>query len=222
MIYEKFASYYDQFVDYELNDIYYEMITKYYKEGTAIDIGTGTAPLAIKLAENHFTVTGTDISEQMLERAYNNAVQVGVHLNLYIHNILDPINMTYDVFTMTSDVVNYLANEEETLRAFENISSAMNDKSIFAFDFLTPQHMTKVHNHKEDILLEDDLLEWHVTKTNVPNQIKHTLKFGKTMETHFQTTFPQKKYKELLNKAGLVILKKRKTDERIILLCKKR
>ena len=54
MIYEKFASYYDQFVDYELNDIYFDMITKYYKEGTAIDIGTGTAPLAIKLAKNNF------------------------------------------------------------------------------------------------------------------------------------------------------------------------
>lgn len=222
MIYEKFASYYDQFVDYELNDIYYEMITKYYTDGTAIDIGTGTAPLAIKLAANNFTVTGTDISEQMLERAYNNAVEAGVHLNLYIHNILDPINMSYDVFTMTSDVVNYLSGEEETYKAFQNIAAAMTDDSIFAFDFLTPQHMTKVHNYQEDILLEDDLMQWHVAKTNVPNQIKHTLKFGSITETHFQTTFPLKKYKELLNKAGLFIQKKRKTDERIILLCKKR
>jgi len=221
MIYEKFASYYDQFVDYELNDIYFEMITKYYKEGTAIDIGTGTAPLAIKLAKNNFTVTGTDISEKMLERAYNNAVLEGIHLNLYIHNILDPINMSYDVFAMTSDVINYLKNEDEVKRAFSNISAAMTDKSIFTFDFLTPQHMTKVHNYKEDILLEDDVLEWHVAKTNVPNQIRHTLKFGNITETHYQTTFPLKKYKEMLNESGLVILKKRKTDERIILLCKK-
>jgi SAM-dependent methyltransferase len=222
MIYEKFATYYDQFVDYELNDIYYEMITKYYHEGTAIDIGTGTAPLAIKLAQNNFTVTGTDISKQMLERAYNNAVHAGVHLNLYIHNILDPINMSYDVFTMTSDVINYLANEEETLKVFQNISAAMTKDSIFAFDFLTPGHMSKVHNYQEDILLEDDLMQWHVAKTNVPNQIKHTLKFGTITETHYQTTFPLKKYKELLNKAELVIQRKRKTEERIILLCKKR
>jgi hypothetical protein len=222
MIYEKFAAYYDQFVDYELNEIYFEMITKYYKEGTAIDIGTGTAPLAIKLAKNNFTVTGTDISDQMLERAYNNGVLEGIHLNLYVHNILDPINMSYDVFAMTSDVVNYLKNESEVKKAFNNISAAMTDKSIFTFDFLTPQHMTKVHNYKEDILLEDDLLEWHVAKTNVPNQIRHTLKFGNVTEIHYQTTFPLKKYKEMLNEAGLVIVKKRKTDERIILLCQKR
>lgn len=222
MIYEKFASYYDQFVDVELNEIYFDLITKYYQEGTAIDIGTGTAPLAIKLAENNFTVTGTDISSSMLERAYNNAVEAGVHLNLYIHNILDPINMSYDVFAMTSDVVNYLANEEEVLKAFENISAAMTKDSIFAFDFLTPAHMNKVHNYREDILLEDDLLQWHVAKTNVPNQIKHTLQFRSVSETHFQTTFPLKKYKELLNQADLVIDKRKKTDERIILLCKKR
>lgn len=222
MIYQKFASYYDQFVDYELVDTYYEMITKYYKEGTAIDIGTGTAPLAIKLALNNFTVTGTDISAQMLERAYNNAVNVGVHLNLYLHNVLDPINMSYDIFTMTSDVINYLENEEEVLKAFQNISAAMTPTSIFAFDFLTMTHINRIHNYQEDILLEDDLLQWHAAKTNVPNQIKHTLKFGKITETHYQTTFPLKKYKELLNKANLFIEKKRKTDERIILLCKKR
>lgn len=222
MIYEKFAAYYDQFVDEELNHIYYELITKYYQEGTAIDVGTGTGPLAITLAQNGFTVTGTDISPNMLERAYNNAVEADVHLNLYIHNILDPINMTYNVVTMTSDVVNYLKDETEVQKAFENISAAMDKDSIFAFDFLTPTHMNRVHNYKEDILLEDDLLQWHVAKTNVPHQIKHTLQFRSVTETHFQTTFPLKKFKELLNKANLYIEKKKKTDERIILLCKKR
>ena len=220
MIYEKFASYYDQFIDPDLTNIYYEMITPYFKEGTAIDLGTGTAPLAIKLAQNNFYVTGTDISQNMLERAYNNAVKEGVHINLYLHNILEPINQTYDVFTMVSDVINYLSNEVEVKIAFNNISSVMNQDSIFIFDFYSPQFMTKINNYHEDILLEDELLEWNVVKTNVPNQIKHTLKFGKVVETHFQTTFPLKKYKELLDDAGLSVIKKRKTDERIILLCK--
>jgi len=219
MIYDKFASYYDLFVDDSLTDIYYEMITKYHKEGTAIDLGCGTAPLAIKLAQNDFFVTGTDISQQMLERAYNNAVMNNVHINLYIHNILDPLNQSYDVFTMTSDVINYLRTEQEVLTAFKNVREVMKEDSIFVFDFLTPQHFNRVHNHHEDILLEDDLLEWSVVKTNIENQIKHTLKFGKIIETHYQTTFPLKKFKELLNDSGMIILKKKKTDERVILLC---
>jgi SAM-dependent methyltransferase len=220
MIYEKFASYYDQFVDLGLNELYYDLITKYFTEGTVIDLGTGTALLAIKLAQNNFYVTATDISQQMLERAYNNAVLQDVHINLYIHDILDPINQSYDVVTMTSDVINYLRNEEEVLRAFTNVKNIMEKNSIFVFDFLHQQFINKIHNYREDILLEDELMEWHVTKTNIPDQIKHTLKFGKIIETHFQTTFPLKTFKELLDKAGLIIDKKKKTDERIILLCK--
>ncbi len=220
MIYEKFASYYDQFADLELNELYYDLITKHFTEGTVIDLGTGTALLAIKLAQNNFFVTATDISQHMLERAYNNAVLQDVHINLYIHDILDPLNQSYNVVTMTSDVINYLKNKEEVLRAFTNVKNIMEKESIFVFDFLHQQFINKIHNYREDILLEDDLMEWHVTKTNIPNQIKHTLKFGKITETHFQTTFPLKIFKELLEKAGLVIDKKKKTDERIILLCK--
>lgn len=222
MIYEKFANYYDQFVDIELTEVHYEMITKYKTEGTAIDLGCGTAPLGIKLAENNFVVTGTDISPNMLERANNNAVNSGVYIKLYIHNILDPINMTFDVVAMTSDVINYLITEEEVLKAFQNVAASMVEDSVFCFDFLTTQHMSRIDNYSEDILLEDDLMQWHVAKTNKPNQIKHTLRFGKTVEVHYQTTFPLKKYKELLNQAGLYVEKKRKTNERIILLCKKR
>ena len=96
----------------------------------------------------------------------------------------------------------------------------MSKDSIFIFDFYTTQYFTKLNNYTEDILLEDELLEWSAVKTNVPNQIKHTLKFGKTTEIHYQTTFSLKKYRELLNELGLVIVKKKKTDERIIVLCK--
>lgn len=220
MIYEKFALYYDQFLDHKLYDVYYNLITKYHKEGTVLDLGTGTAPLAIKLAKQNFFVTGTDTSEYMLEQAYNNAVLADVHINLFIHDILDPLPQDYDVVTMTSDVINYMKDETEMIKAFNNVKNAMNKDSIFVFDFLRISYLNKIDNYKEDILLEDELLEWNVVKTNLENQIKHTLKFGKTKEVHYQKTFTLKKFRDMLNSAGLEIKSKHKTDERIILLCK--
>ncbi len=219
MIYDKLANYYDQFVDEELNAIYINMIKKHKTEGSVLDIGTGTAQLAIQLAKENFFVTGCDISQKMLERAYNNAVMNGVHIQLYTHNVLEPINQSFDVFTMCSDVINYLQTEDEIEKAFANIRAVMNNDSIFLFDFLTPSFMDKMNNYKEDILLEDDVMQWSVTKTNVENQIKHSLRFGHLVETHFQRTFTLKKYKELLDNTGFTVLKKKKTDERIILLC---
>ena len=51
MIYEKLAAYYDQFIDEELYLEYVKLINKYYSEGNLLDLGCGTAQLAIKLAE---------------------------------------------------------------------------------------------------------------------------------------------------------------------------
>lgn len=222
MIYDRLSEYYDQFIDSDLINTYIKMIQSEVKEGTVMALGCGTAPLAIELAKLDYFVSGSDLSSKMLERAYNNAVENNVHLNFYIHDILDPLTQTFDLITMTSDVINYLSNEEEVEKAIKNVAMALNEDGAYIFDFLSPQFVTKMNNYHEDILLNDDLLEWTVTKTNIPYQIKHNIRFGQEVENHLQRTFPLKKYKEILNKNGLYILKKKKTDERVILLCKKK
>jgi SAM-dependent methyltransferase len=222
MIYERFSEYYDQFIDETLTDTYLELIQSEKKEGNVMSLGCGTAPLAIKLATLGYFVNGSDISPNMLEKAYNNAVNNNVHIQLYIHNILEPLTQTFDIITMVSDVINYLQDEQSVDKAFSNVSDAMTKESIYVFDFLRPSFLNKMHNHHEDILLSDEILEWTVTKTNIENQIKHHVRLGSDTETHYQKTFPLKKYKELLNKNNLYIIKKRKTQERTILLCKKR
>jgi len=222
MIYDKLAPYYDQFIDPELNDTYFEWVTKYAQPGTVLDLGCGTAPLAVRLANEGYFVTGTDISEAMLERAMNNAVEHGVDIRFYLHDILEPINQTYDVILMTSDVINYLRDLDEVAQALGHVADAMTEESIFLFDFIHIQYVERIHNYHEDILLDDDVLQWSVRKTNEPHQIKHTLSFGRQSDSHLQTTHPQRVYKRLLDEAGLKVVKKRRTEERIIFLCKRK
>jgi len=222
MIYEKLASYYDQFIDNELNDLYLKIIKKYFDEGTVIDLGTGTAPVAVELAKLGFSVTATDISPSMLEMAYNTAVMEDVHVNLYIHNILEKINSQYDIVTMTSDVINYLESKDEVLTVFENVAEALHNKSIFIFDALRVKYIEKMDKYHEDILMKDELIEWDVYKTMIPNQIKHVVKIGNEIETHIQTTYKQSEYQAMLKKHNLIIVEKKKLDERIVYVCKKR
>lgn len=221
MIFDRLAPYYDQFVDPDLNDQYVQFLAKYIDKGTVLDLGCGTGPLAVELAKLGYFVTATDISTNMLERANHNAVLAGVTIHFFVHNILEPLNQTYDAILMSSDVINYLDNEESVRTAFSYIADAMDKKSIFVFDFIHVQYVERIHNYKQDILLEDELLQWSVRKTNVPNQIEHKLTFGRDVETHIQTTFPLKTYRRLLHESGLTIVRKVRTDERVIVVAKR-
>jgi SAM-dependent methyltransferase len=206
-----------------LNEAYHTFLAKYAEpQGTVLDLGCGTGRLAVELAEAGYHVAGTDISTNMLEQANHNAVMAGVTLRLFVHNILDPLHQTYDAILMSSDVINYLSTEDAVLTAFQHVANAMTTKSVFVFDFIHVQYVDRIHNHRQDILLEDDVLQWAVFKTNVPHQIEHHLTFGRRTETHIQTTFPLRVYKQLLQDAGLVIVKKKRTDERVIVVCKRR
>jgi len=42
------------------------------------------------------------------------------------------------------------------------------------------------------------------------------------VETHIQTTFELKKYKELLNSENIKVLKTKVLDERVILVCERK
>ena len=221
MIYQKLAIYYDLFIDESLIDLYIKEIKHHHQEGTVLDLGTGTAPLAIKLAKEDFHVTATDISTEMLEVAYNNTINEDVKVYFFIHDILDTVNKDYDIITMCTDVINYLPNEKDVLKALQNVHLAMNTDSVFLFDSIRPQYVDKVNGHKEDILVQADVLTWHVTKTNIKNQIKHTIKIGNHYETHLQQAYSVREMSALLKQAKLLPIKKIKLEERILYVCKK-
>lgn len=221
MIYEKLASYYDMFVDENLLKEYIKLISFYKEEGSVLDLGTGTGNLAIALAKKDYFVTATDISTEMLEVAYNNAIVDDVKINFFIHDILDTVNIDYDIITMSTDVINYLKDETEVVKALTNVSLAMNTNSIFIFDALRPSYINKLSSHHEEILLVDELMIWDTTLTNIPNQIKHTVKFGNHIETHIQTTYNFKEFSRMLKESNLSLIKKVKLEERIIYVCRK-
>ena len=222
MIYDKLSKYYDHFLDLELYDDYYKLIKKHIKKGNVIDLGTGTGILAIRLAKEDFFVTATDISTRMLETAYNNALLEKADIRFFIHDILDSLNQPYDLLIMSSDVINYLDNESDVKKAFKNVSDAMDKSSIFIFDFLRPEYLDSLDNYSEDIDLGDTVIKWNISKTDSINQVKHTLKMGVDTETHIQTTYDLKNYKQLLNSKNLKVVKSKILDERIILVCERK
>ena len=221
MSYEQLAAYYDQFIDSDLHNTYLKLIKKHFNKGNVIDLGCGTGPLAILLAKNDFFVTATDISERMLERAYNNSILEDVKINFFLHDILLPLNINYDVITMSSDVINYLDTKSKVRKALNNVKDTMNENSIFVFDFLKADYITNLIGHHEEIQIDNSNLEWKVEKTDKELQVRHIVTIENLREPHIQTTFIENEYLKLLKESKLKVIDKELFEERIIFVCKR-
>jgi len=216
-----FAYYYDMFVDEDLNKQYLSIIKEQKYAGDVLDLGCGTGRLSVLLAENGYFVTATDLSTDMLDIGYHNALMADVRVNYFVHDILDTVNRDYDIIVMSSDVINYMNTAENVKKAFENVSLAMNSESVFVFDALRFDFVKKLDGHHEEILLPDNVFIWDVVTTNIEGQIKHTVKIGSETEVHHQRSFPIKEYNRLLEEAGLKVIKRVKNEDRFIIVCKK-
>ncbi|MCF7927099.1 MAG: class I SAM-dependent methyltransferase [Candidatus Izimaplasma sp.] len=221
MIYQELSKVYDYFIDDDLYDTYLTLIQTYSNNKRVLDLGTGTGPLAIKLAKHNYSVTATDISQSMLEIASNKAVGEHVKIRFLLHDILDPIPDTYDIITMSSDVINYLTTTTEISTALNYISTAMTSESIFVFDCLKPSYLKELTGHKETIALDNTSFLWSVEKTKKPNRIEHKVQINNQTETHIQQTYPFKQYKKLLQDNNLTMMTKETTEERFIIVCQK-
>ncbi len=157
----------------------------------------------------------------MLEIAYNNSMRENVDINFSVHDILYPLTNNYDIITMSSDVINYLDNQEEVLTALKNVEEVMSENSIFIFDALKLKYLNKLVGYNEQIELDDLVINWEVNETLIKGQVSHKITIEDESELHFQKAYEPSKYLEMLEKSNLRLIQEIDYDERIIYICKK-
>jgi len=122
-----------------------------------VDVGTGSGCLAISLTmeEPNFETYATDISEQALEVAKENATNIGSRVHFLQGDMLEPLqDMKFDILVsnppyipLTEKVDDIIINNEPNVALFggddglkfyeviiANASSILNPKSIIAFE----------------------------------------------------------------------------------------
>jgi release factor glutamine methyltransferase len=122
-----------------------------------VDVGTGSGCLAIslKMEEPHLTVFATDISEEALEVASENAKNIGAEITFLLGDMLKPLEgMKFDILVSnppyiptTENVDPMILKNEPELALFggndglkfyeiilENAKSILNQKSFIAFE----------------------------------------------------------------------------------------
>lgn len=219
MNYHKFAYLYDQLMQEAPYDEWVSFIMTILNEngimnGTILDVGCGTANIAIPLSKKGFSVTGVDLSEEMLFVADEKVNAEGVNLPLFHQDMrmLEGLGI-YDAVISMCDTLNYLESEEDVENTFVGMYNHLQENGVLIFDVHSTYKIDSVFNDQTYAYSGDQLSYiWECYKGEYPFSVEHDLSFfirnestyyyERYDELHKQRTFPLSFYKDCLEKVG--------------------
>ena len=141
MSYDKSAKYYDLFGEKSDIEYYRNLGTEY---GSALEIGVGTARVALELAEAGVTVWGIDNSEEMLDVARTNcgkkSADVQERIVLIHQDMVDfSIYRKFPLVYIPSSTFSHLLTTKDQLNCLKCIHEHLDENGVFAFDLELPQ-----------------------------------------------------------------------------------
>lgn len=223
MSYEQFAYLYDELmkdVDY---DQWVELIERKALQFDVtgrqlLDLACGTGELSLRLTKAGFTVTGADLSDDMLAVAQAKAVNDGLDIRFFQQNMaaLDSLG-EFDIIGIFCDSLNYLETEEDVKQTFSSVFTQLKQGGLFIFDVHSIYKMMQIFMNQTFALNEEEISYiWHSYQGEHPNSVEHDLsffvldektgKYDRYDELHFQRTFPADNYKTWLMDAGFDVL----------------
>lgn len=125
-----------------------------------LDICCGTGTLCNFFEENGIKSKGVDISEDMLNIAYDSYPNIEF-VKADVISYQD--DEKYDFVTCTDDAINHIINLDDLRRVFENVNSYLCDGGYFFFDInngnILPDNIVKQISDNEKLLFELEVLE---------------------------------------------------------------
>lgn len=217
--YQNFAYVYDQFMDnipYEEWCLYIAHLFQQYdiKYGKLVELGCGTATLALLLEQQGYHITGIDNSPDMLSIAAEK-LTYDSKITLQLQDMSDLIlNDTYDGFYCVCDSLNYLLSREDVLDTFEGVKKYLKKNGIFIFDLKTLHFYKNILgdqtfcDHQEDCSYtwENNFFEEdNVNQYDMTIFVRHTDTglYEKFNEVHHQRGYGLEEIIDLLAQAGL-------------------
>ena len=148
-MYEGFSKVYDRLMEYADYDLWTDCVEKYIKEycikaEEVLDLGCGTGELLIRLSER-YSVTGVDLSAEMLSVAAKKLEDAGKELELYKQDMRQlRTGKEYDVVISLFDTVNHLRSNLDLEKTFSSVYGNLKKGGIYIFDVVTRQLMDEM------------------------------------------------------------------------------
>ena len=170
-----YAQYYDDFntkKNYLDESLYIDSIIKKFHPGSSsiLDVGCGTGLHDIELSKFGYTMTGIDISCDMIDVAKSNLQKTSQKID-FIHDPNQKFyqNEKFDVIVSLFHVMSYQTTQVELDRIFQLISRNLTPNGIFIFDYwYTPSvEFLKLEKREKSIFIDRDKVTKIVSPTDV-------------------------------------------------------
>lgn len=121
---------------------------------TAADLACGTGSVSILLAKSGISVTGVDMSEEMLTVAWDKAADLPVPPR-FICQKLQQLHLPrgVDLAVCALDSLDYITDPEDCREAIRRIYKVLNPGGIFIFDVNTPEKLKAMDGQ---VFLDED------------------------------------------------------------------
>lgn len=217
--YHLFYDFYNHHYDHHLKDAFLKIIQKHLKKGPIIECGCGPAHISIALKKMGFNVVASDISDDFLMQAKNNAALENIELNTLHQNVLSPFDKTYHAVIMVFDVINHLETLNDFARAIKHIYDALETEGLFILDNLRCDYINDMIGYDEILMSGGEPLNWTITKGPHPCSFRHRLKRNNLVTTLNQRSFDEKTMRSLLSMFKMI--DQIRLDDRDIYVLKK-
>lgn len=185
--YNNFSYYYDDLtknVNYKKRASYFHEIIKKFNGNTAgilLDLACGTGSISEEMAKLGYDVIGTDISDGMLNIAFDKKFDSGLNIQ-YLKQDMRNLDMfgTIDNTLCVLDSLNHLPTLENIKQTFGRVSLFAEPNGLFIFDMNTPYKHREVLSNNVYIYETDNVFcawENYYNQDSNNNQVDITLNF---------------------------------------------
>lgn len=223
MSYEHFAYLYDELMQDAPYDEWVrfvkEKLQKYPVNGNELlDLACGTGELSVRFAKEGLSVSGVDLSADMLAVAHSKAQEYGQQIPFYEQDMANlEGHRDYDIIGIFCDSLNYLKSDSDVIDTFSNVFYQLKDDGLFFFDVHSTYKISQVFINQGFTFVEDHLSYiWNSFAGEYPDSVEHELtffvldeqtgKYDRYDELHFQRTYSVEQYSDWLVEAGFEIL----------------
>lgn len=241
-MYDSLAIIYDSFTDDIDYDRWADDIENAIKEYSAFpvktvaDLACGTGSISVRLAKRGYSVTGVDISGEMLLRAAENMRKAGTKCNFVRQDMTQlKLHKKVDAIACACDGINYLTQDGQINEFFSSCYDGLKSGGIFVFDVSSDEKLKQVlGNNSYFDIREDACFFWQnsVDGNKVTMELNIFLeqedgRYVRKTETQVQRMFTKDEIENALN--GFEILEVKSVsydsaneDKRLQFVCRKK